>query len=172
MDVAGLLEKDDSSRPLTENNLLKIATLYHAFGEKALLLEKLERLIREWRTAADWSRKVAEELLPPSEGRAQLAQTAWQVRQQEIAVAAMAAQKWLADRENCDRCVAVATLEEIAGTQGHNLNFARYLSGRAAVKAENLALKLQEIRKLESQRTEIEIEMNRLLRKLGPQNFA
>jgi type I restriction-modification system DNA methylase subunit len=161
MDAAGLLEKDDFSPA-------KIAALYHAFGESALVLDKLEGLIREWRTAADLARTAVEELSREIEEKTQLAQAAWQVRQQEIAVAAMAAQKWLADRGSCERCAAVATLEVIAETQGHNLNFARYLSGHAGVQAKNLALELLEIRKLESQRAEIEAEMNRLLQELGP----
>ncbi len=153
---------------LRYEDVLRVAAVFHGYGDDSAVRTNLDRINNEWRKAAELDRdRQLDRVGHDDETAREHVQAEAQQRMEGVEQAAMAVREWLNDADAFARFCRVATVDEIVKENDCNLNISRYVDSSPAMEELDVEAELAKLRELEKKRDAAEAEMYQLLKELG-----
>lgn len=168
---AGFYHEGKNRNTLRLEDILRIASVFHAWAEPERVSEQIDKLAKEWTKASQMHRKRQMDHAA-NDRLKKLVTEKFDAEAQEIEQARKAVHAWLAaehpgGRTSLEKFAAVVSLKEIGEENDFNLNISRYVDSSDPPPQLDVKAELKKLRKLEEKRDAAEQRMNSLLAELG-----
>lgn len=168
---SGFYHEGKNRNTLRLEDILRITSVFNAFGDVTLVPEQIDKVSNEWAKASTMHRKRQLDHAP-NDRLKKLVTDKFDVEAEQIQASKAAVHAWLnADhpggRTSLEKFSAVVSLNKIAVENDFNLNISRYVDSSDPVPRLDVKAALKKLRKLEERRDAAEQRMNELLKDIG-----
>lgn len=168
---AGFYHEGKNRNTLRLEDILRIASVFHAWADPERVPEQIDRLATEWTKASQMHRKRQMDHAA-NDRLKKLVTEKFDAEAQQIEEARKAVHAWLAaehpgGRTSLEKFAAVVSLKEIGEENDFNLNISRYVDSSDPPPQLDVKTELKKLRELEKKRDAAEQRMNALLAELG-----
>jgi type I restriction enzyme M protein len=173
----GLYRAGKSRNFLDPADILRIASIFHAWAEPKDTLKKIDAISKTWASALmrHRDRQIERAGGPRSELAAPIHED-FDARVAEISAATGTLKSWFSathpapggtTRTSLEKHTAIVAAKDILKDHKGNLNITRYVDATDPPPRLDVKAELKKLRKLEQQRDEAETKMNELLKEFG-----